>query len=207
MNSYLTPAGYGTAEIVEKRSRFIGQVWPAETEEAARGRLEEARKQYHDARHNCWCWLLRDGQMRYGDDGEPQGSAGQPMLNVFRASGVNDVCCVVTRYFGGVLLGTGGLARAYAAAAKEALAAAGVQTMALWQSLRLRCPYPLYDRVCRLLDTAGAVTEDTDFGAEVAFSLLAPPERTQELLAALRELSGGTVVPELGPCSFRGAKL
>ena len=82
MTEYLTPAAYGTDELTEKRSRFIGQVWPVETEEAARARIEETKKRYYDARHNCWCYVLRSGAVRYSDDGEPQGTAGQPMLNV-----------------------------------------------------------------------------------------------------------------------------
>ena len=204
MSAFLTPADLGEAEIVEKRSRFIGRVWRTETEEEARARIEETKKRHYDARHNCWCWLLRDGRMRYSDDGEPQGTAGQPMLNVFRSAQVLDVCCVVTRYFGGVLLGAGGLVRAYSAAAKAALDAAGIQTMATWQSLSLRCPYPLYERLCRLLESAGAVTENADFGADIAFSLLLPAEGTEDFLAALRELSGGSVVPELGERCFRG---
>ena len=114
MESYLVPGEYGEAELVEKRSRFIGQVWRVETEEEARERVEQVRKKYHDARHHCWCYLLREGGvLRYSDDGEPQGTAGQPMLNVFQKEGVANAVCVVTRYFGGILLGAGGLTRAY----------------------------------------------------------------------------------------------
>ena len=112
MTEYLTPAAYGTDELTEKRYRFIGQVWKTETEEDARAHIEETRKRYYDARHNCWCYVLRSGAVRYSDDGEPQGTAGQPMLNVFQSAGITDVCCVVTRDFGGVLLGAGGLVRA-----------------------------------------------------------------------------------------------
>lgn len=114
MDSYLVPRGYGQAELVEKRSRFIGQVWRVETEEEARARIEEVRRRYHDARHHCFCYVLREGGvLRYGDDGEPQGTAGQPMLNVFLKEEVTNAVCVVTRYFGGVLLGAGGLTRIY----------------------------------------------------------------------------------------------
>ena len=101
MESYLVPCGYGEAEFVEKRSRFIGQLWRVETEEEARAHIEEVRKQYHDARHHCFCYVLREGNiLRYGDDGEPQGTAGQPMLNVFLKEEVTNAVCVVTRYFG-----------------------------------------------------------------------------------------------------------
>ena len=108
MTEYYIPTQAGEAELVEKRSRFIGHVWRVESEEEARARIEEMKKRYYDARHNCWCYLLREGPVRYSDDGEPQGTAGQPMLNVFQREEVTNVCCVVTRYFGGILLGAGG---------------------------------------------------------------------------------------------------
>ena len=97
MTKYYLPAGYGTAEHVEKKSRFIGQVWPVRTEAEAREKIEAVKKQYHDARHNCWCFALRDGTLRYSDDGEPQGTAGQPMLEVLTRQGVTDAVIVVTQ--------------------------------------------------------------------------------------------------------------
>ena len=127
MTEYYIPTGHSEAELVEKRSRFIGQVWRVETEEEARERVEQVRKKYHDARHHCWCYLLREGGvLRYSDDGEPQGTAGQPMLNVFLKEEVTNAVCVVTRYFGGILLGAGGLTRAYGSTAKLALDGAGL---------------------------------------------------------------------------------
>ena len=126
MIEYYIPTQHSQTELVEKRSRFIGQVWRVSSEEEARARIEETKKKRYDARHNCWCYRLREGGVeRYSDDGEPQGTAGQPMLNVFQRENVNDVVCVVTRYFGGILLGAGGLVRAYSAAAKDALDGAG----------------------------------------------------------------------------------
>ena len=123
--SYYVPVDAGEAEFTEKRSHFLGHVRRVETEAEARAFLDEMRKKYYDARHNCWCYVLHEGGVvRYGDDGEPQGTAGQPMLNVFQREGVENVVCVVTRYFGGVLLGAGGLTRAYAKSAKDALDAA-----------------------------------------------------------------------------------
>lgn len=105
MTEYYIPTQASESEFVEKRSRFIGHVWRVETEEEARAHIEEMKKRYYDARHNCWCYIIKDGPVRYSDDGEPQGTAGQPMLNVFQREGVVNVCCVVTRYFGGILLG------------------------------------------------------------------------------------------------------
>ena len=113
MSEYFVPAGSGEAEFVEKRSSFLGHVRFVETEDAARDFINEMKKKHYDARHNCWCYIIRGGAVRYSDDGEPQGTAGLPMLEVFKREGVENVVCVVTRYFGGVLLGTGGLLRAY----------------------------------------------------------------------------------------------
>ena len=102
-------------------------------QEEARARIEEIRKKHYDARHHCWCYRIREGGVeRYSDDGEPQGTAGQPMLNVFQREGVTNVCCVVTRYFGGILLGAGGLVRAYTQSAKDALDAAGISVVRRW---------------------------------------------------------------------------
>ena len=107
MTEYLVPYANAESEFEEKRSRFISHVFLVESEAEARARIDEMKKKYYDARHNCWCFVLHDGTVRYGDDGEPQGTAGIPMLEVFRRAGVTNVVCVVTRYFGGVLLGSG----------------------------------------------------------------------------------------------------
>ena len=194
MESYLVPFGPGEAEFVEKRSRFIGQVWPVDSEEEARRRIEETRRRHHDARHNCWCYVLRDGNvLRYSDDGEPQGTAGQPMLNVFVKEGVTNVCCVVTRYFGGILLGAGGLTRAYGGTAKLALDAAGVSRMRLWSTLAVPCSYALYERMRLLTEQSGGVIADTDFGADVVLSVLMPSELVERFRANVTELSAGGV--------------
>ena len=126
MTTYRVPFENGESAFTEKRSRFISHIWRVETEAEARERIEEMKKRYYDARHNCWCYLLQEGGVvRYSDDGEPQGTAGQPMLNVFQRESVTNVCCVVTRYFGGVLLGAGGLTRAYTKGAKDPVDAVG----------------------------------------------------------------------------------
>ena len=201
---YLTPAGEGSSEYVEKKSRFLGQLFPVSSEEEAKARLEAVKKERYDARHHCWCYILRGGQKRYSDDGEPQGTAGQPMLNLLEREGVEDVFCVVTRYFGGTLLGTGGLVRAYSTAAKEALCDAGVNEMRQWASLRVQTPYNLYDRVRLEAEKLGAVFENTDYGAEITLSLLLPEETLEGFAAALRELSAGRLVPEKNGSVFRG---
>ena len=135
MEQFLVPAGEGASEYMEKKSRFLGLITPVTTEAEARARLEAVKKQEYDARHNCWAYILHSGQKRYSDDGEPQGTAGQPILNVLEREGVQDVLCVVTRYFGGILLGAGGLCRAYTKAAKDALDDAGISELRPWSVL------------------------------------------------------------------------
>ena len=196
MTEYYRPTGYGTAEHVEKKSRFIGQVWPVKTEAEAREKIEAVKKTHYDARHNCWCYLLRDGTLRYSDDGEPQGTAGQPMLEVFAKQGVTDAVCVVTRYFGGILLGTGGLARAYTKGAKDALAAAGISVERLWDRLLVVCDYSRYEPIRQETLRMGGVIEDTDFGADVTLTVLTPKAVTEDYLARLVELSAGRIEGE-----------
>jgi len=195
--TYFVPCAEAESEFTEKRSRFIGRVCRVETEAEARAYIEKIKKQHYDARHNCWCYILHEGNVvRYGDDGEPQGTAGQPMLNVFQREGVENAVCVVTRYFGGVLLGAGGLTRAYAKSAKDALDAAGKARMTRWTRLCVRVPYPLFERLTRLIESHGGVAEGSDYGADVAVTLRLPRERAEAFSAALTELSGGGIVPE-----------
>ena len=199
MTEYYVPTKASEAELTEKRSTFIGHVWPVETEEEARVRIDEMKKKYHDARHNCWCYLLKDGPVRYSDDGEPQGTAGQPMLGVFQKEGVTNVCCVVTRYFGGILLGAGGLVRAYTQSAKDALDAAGISVVRRWVELAVDCPYSYLDRVkqeCTALD--GAVGE-IEYAAAVTVHALLPEGNAAAFAARMTELSAGTFAAvELG---------
>lgn len=204
MTEYYLPTGYGTAEFVEKKSRFIGEIWPVSTEEEARQRVADVKKKYHDARHSCWCFLLRDGTIRYSDDGEPQGTAGQPMLEVFSRAGITDCVCVVTRYFGGVLLGTGGLVRAYTKSAKDALDAAGITVERLWERLLVPCSYGQFEKVRQETQRHGGVIEDTDYGADIMLTVLTPEGSTQAYLEGLTELSAGTIEGEKLEQVFRG---
>ena len=204
MTEYYLPTRYGTAEFVEKKSRFIGEIWPVSTEEEARQRVADVKKKYHDARHSCWCFLLRDGMIRYSDDGEPQGTAGQPMLEVFSRAGITDCVCVVTRYFGGVLLGTGGLVRAYTRSAKDALDAAGITVERLWDRLLVPCSYGQFEKVRQETQRHGGVIEDTDYGADIMLTVLTPEGSTQAYLEGLTELSAGTIEGEKLEQVFRG---
>ena len=207
MTEYYLPTGYGTAEHVEKKSRFIGQVWPVRTEAEAREKIEAVKKQHHDARHNCWCYALRDGTLRYSDDGEPQGTAGQPMLEVLRGQGVTDAVIVVTRYFGGILLGTGGLARAYTKGARDALSVAGISVERLWDRLLVACSYSLYDLIRQETERCGGVIEDTDYGAGVTLTVLTPEDATADYLRRLTELTAGKLEAEQLDQVFRAVKV
>ncbi len=193
MTEYYIPTGNSETEFVEKRSRFIGHVWRVETEEEARARIEEMKKKYYDARHNCWCYIIKDGPVRYSDDGEPQGTAGQPMLNVFQREGVENVVCVVTRYFGGILLGAGGLVRAYTQSAKDALDAAGISVVRRWVAMEVPCTYGLFERMRLEIAAFDGVIENVDYGADVVLSALLPEERAEEFAAHVLDVTAGTV--------------
>ena len=191
MSGYIVPFETAESEFTEKRSRFISHIWRVETEEEARSRIEEMKKKYYDARHNCWCYLLHDGPVRYSDDGEPQGTAGQPMLNVFQREEVTNVCCVVTRYFGGILLGAGGLTRAYAKGAKDALDAAGICRMSLWTEWEIPCTYPLFERMKLTVESCGGVVRDAEYGADIVLHAAFPSGGAEQFASRLTELSAG----------------
>ena len=194
MSDYLVPFSDARSEFVEKRSRFITNLWRVSTEAEARARVEEMKKKYYDARHNCWCYLLRQGGVvRYSDDGEPQGTAGQPMLNVFQREEVWNVCCVATRYFGGVLLGAGGLTRAYAKGAKDALDAAGIARMSLWTLWDVPCTYPLFERVKLDIAACGGTVRDVEYGAEPVIRAAFPAGGAEAFAPLLTERSAGTL--------------
>lgn len=194
MSEYLVPFEDAESEFTEKRSRFISHIWRVETEAEARAHIEEMKKRYYDARHNCWCYLIRQGGVvRYSDDGEPQGTAGQPMLNVFVREEVTNVCCVVTRYFGGILLGAGGLTRAYAKGAKDALDAAGISRMSLWTLWDIPCTYPLYERVKLEVESCGGVVRSADYGADILLRGAFPASGAERFAPRLTELSAGSL--------------
>ena len=207
MTEYYIPTQASETEFVEKRSRFIGHVWRVDSEEEARARIEEMKKRYYDARHNCWCYLIKDGPVRYSDDGEPQGTAGQPMLNVFQREGVVNVVCVVTRYFGGILLGSGGLVRAYSKAAALALEAAGRARMAEWRLVEVSCGYPQFERVRRLLADFGAQEQNSAFGAQVELAALLPIESAETFAGRLVDVTAGSALCRLGGSVFRPQKI
>ena len=194
---FRVPFGPSESEFVEKRSRFISHLWPVETEEEAQTHIREMKSKYYDARHNCWCYLIGKNVMRYSDDGEPQGTAGQPMLKVFERENVTNVCCVVTRYFGGILLGAGGLTRAYSQGAKDALVAAGAATMGLWSQVAVPCTYALFERVKLEIAALGGVIDDTEYGADICLYVSMMADTVEPLQKRLTELSSGSLKLEV----------
>ena len=191
MDSYRIPTKSGASEYVDKRSRFLGLVQPVGSEDEARAVIAACKKQYHDARHNCWCYLLRDGTERYSDDGEPAKTAGTPALEVLQHSGLTDLIVVVTRYFGGVLLGTGGLVRAYTTATARALENAEVVTVRSVIELSVTVDYSLYERASLLIQGAGAKLAEPEFTDRVALRWQMPEGTEGPLLEQLRELTRG----------------
>ena len=193
MDEYLVPTQYGEDEFVEKKSRFIGRVWPVETEEEALARIQQMKKQHYDATHNCWAYIIRDGAVRFSDDGEPGGTAGMPMIQVLQREGLHNIVCVVTRYFGGILLGAGGRARAYTKGAKIAVDAAGKSMKRVWSVLYVPCPYSFYERVKLEVEAFGGMIRNTDFGAEVELEILVPQAQAQPFLDRLIDISSANV--------------
>ena len=193
MDEYLVPTGYGEAEFIEKKSRFIGHVWCVESEEEALSKIQEMKKQHYDASHNCWAYVIRDGAMRFSDDGEPGGTAGNPMMQVLQREQLYNVVCVVTRYFGGILLGAGGLVRAYTKGAKIAIDAAGKSMKRVWTVLYLPCPYTYYERVKLEVAAFEGVIRDTQFGAEVELEILIAEPMRDAFLEKLTDLTSATV--------------
>lgn len=194
MKEFKIPLGYGKAEFIEKRSRFIGRVWHTQTEDKALSRIREMREKHWDATHNVYAYIIKSGGiMRFSDDGEPQGTSGIPVLNVFRSGEIFDCCCVVTRYFGGTLLGAGGLVRAYSHTAKLALDAAETGVMSPWSRSLISCTYSQFERVRGEIEVLGGIIENTDFGSDIAIECIIPEIKQEKLENSLTDLSAGTI--------------
>lgn len=187
---YTTLEGEGEAEFVEKKSVFISHAKPIASEEDAQAYIKRLKHQYADARHNVWAYMMK-GEIvaRYSDDGEPQGTAGVPVLDTIRKSGVTDAVVVVTRYFGGILLGAGGLVRAYSHSAKLALEAAHIITYEQYNELALDCNYSDYQRYLAELPRFGVITDDTVFTDRVLIRFAIKATLTDDLLLRVKEMS------------------
>ena len=196
---YKTVYEGGEGEIVEKKSRFIATVRPVETEEEALAFIEEMKKKYWDARHNCSAYVLGERQelMRCSDDGEPSQTAGKPMMDVLTGAGLTNVAVVVTRYFGGILLGAGGLVRAYSHGAKIAVDAASRKLMTTCVLLEMQMDYSFYGKVNYLLPNYVCRVEDTDFGAVVSMKVLFKKDESERFIKEVTELSAALIVPQV----------
>ena len=184
-------------EFVINKSRFIGHGAPTETEEEALAFLKEMREKYKDATHNCYAYIigLNMGTMRYSDDGEPGGTAGMPIIEVMKARGVTNCAVVVTRYFGGVLLGAGGLVRAYTKGAVAALDAAGVGVMHPTKRVLVDVPYPLFDRFEHMLKSEPVLVEDKSFAESITFTITVKEKDAPAFAESVARLSDGKIEP------------
>lgn len=198
MDSYRTVRQAAESRFTEKKSEFIGQVTPCETWEEALSFVEEARKKYPDARHHVSAFINRERNIqRFDDDGEPKGTGGIPMLEVLKKEELSGVCVVVTRYFGGILLGAGGLARAYARGARDAVAAAGICRFVPVYEMEIEVPYPLFSKVEFELNARKFRMTGKHFGEGVVLELLAEEREKEGLVALLSDLSGGKITPKI----------
>ena len=194
---YTTIEREAVAEFEEKRSVFIGHALPVKTEEEAAAFIKELKSKYRDATHNVFAYVLGDGTVqRYSDDGEPQGTAGTPVLDVIRKSGCTDTAVVVTRYFGGTLLGAGGLVRAYSHAAKLALDEAHVITYEKYVVLKLVCSYSDYGKYISETERFGLINDGVDFAENVTLNLAVKSTRLSEFEKLISDSSNGKLVPE-----------
>lgn len=193
---FRTVAREAETEIEEKRSVFITAVRRVATEEEAMAFVKERKKKHPDARHTVFAYVLRKGAARYSDDSEPTGTAGMPTLEAIRRTGLEDVVVATTRYFGGILLGAGGLTRTYGASAHAGLAAAGVAEYVPFGYYLLDCTYADYQKIQPELPRLGAREEGTDFTDRVAISVALPAELGEGLCARVVELTAGRCVPQ-----------
>lgn len=194
LQKYITIKEYACPEFVERRSRFIGYINPVTTEAEALEFINSIRAKHWDATHNVYAYVLREqNTCRYSDDNEPQGTAGMPVLDVIRKSGLTDVCIVVTRYFGGILLGGGGLVRAYSHSASLAVEAAGMLLMRGCAMCTLECTYNQYGRLSSLVPENGGTVDNADFSDKVTLSFHIPTEELQRLQKLVTDATSGTV--------------
>ena len=189
MDEYLTLLSEGSDEYIVQKSRFLCDAGPVRSEEEALAFLQRRKQRYRDATHHCYAYVIGEnaGIIRYSDDGEPGGTAGLPMMEVIRARQVVNCCVVITRYFGGILLGAGGLVRAYSHSCALALDSAGVARMCLSQRMMVSVPYPLWDKVSYLLNLLPVRTEETVFGSSVDLILLMKEKDTRQVLSRLTQ--------------------
>ena len=193
---YITVKGYGEARFEEKKSVFIGYCEHVTNEEEALSFVKKIKEKHRDATHNCYGYVMKGGILcRYSDDGEPQGTAGKPILDMLVKSGIDDVCVVVTRYFGGTLLGTGGLVHAYSLGAKMAVEAAGIAQFENYVVLKVACSYSDYQRVGLELERCDAIIDNTDYSDVVSVQFAVKDKFAEEITRKISEITSGKNVP------------
>ena len=202
----LLEGAVATGEVVDRRSRFIAQLTAVQSERDAETFVADVRARHHDARHNVPAWVLSDGRERCSDDGEPQRTAGMPVLEVLRSEGLADVCCVVTRYFGGTLLGPGGLVRAYTSATQEAVKAAREDGLVVRRTLVVPVvcviPYSAYGRAERLVGECAGKVSDSIFAEDVQLTCVFAAGDEDRFVSAMRELAAGEELCRVGEPRF-----
>ncbi len=190
--NYFTIYEPAEASFIEKKSEFIGYIAPVKTNDEAVEFIGKIKAMHRKARHNVYAYILRhDNISRYSDDGEPQGTAGTPVLEVLQKRGLTDVCIVVTRYFGGILLGGGGLIRAYSHAASIACDAAKIMDMRLCHRMKINADYGLYGKISYILPNFDVITVNSDFGSSVTLEILVQNEMLPSLIKELTEITNG----------------
>ncbi|MCM1170577.1 MAG: YigZ family protein [Clostridium sp.] len=200
LDSYITLIKGGEGEITEKKSRFIGVAHPVLTEEEAYAFIEGIRKKHYGARHNCFAFSVGEDNplLRFSDDGEPQGTAGKPILEVISGSGIHNICIVITRYFGGILLGTGGLVRAYTDAARAAVAASETKLMQRIFPVEIKTNYTDMGKLQYILNESGINICDTVFEDNVIFKAEIPVGKKDEIVNKITEATSARAVITLG---------
>ncbi len=208
-DTYITVRRKAQDEITVQKSRFIGYAAPCGTEDEALAFLRMIRETHRDARHHCYAYIigLNAGIMRYSDDGEPGGTAGLPMMDVLKNAKAVNCCVVVVRYFGGVLLGTGGLVRAYTQGCKAALEAAGLIRMERSEMIRCRLAYPVWNTVQYALQRMPVQTENVEYSADVSFMLIARKKDSEAVALQLRNLTEGRIECETVAEEYRAWEL
>lgn len=197
-DSYRTVSREAQTLMIEKKSKFISNVCPVDNEEDAIAYLNKIRSKYPDATHNVYAYVIDENNIfRYSDDGEPSGTAGMPVLDTIRKAGLVDVIVVVTRYFGGTLLGTGGLVHAYGASAKQGLLESGIVTRSLCDIVDVRVDYTLVGKMQYKIASDGYILEDTVYENEVTFKICSPIENTERLINEITDLTNGKAVCEI----------
>lgn len=200
---YRTVAAPASAELVEKRSRFIATVKPVQSEDEALEFLEALKKKYWDSRHNVYAYIIEKNNIqRYSDDGEPAGTAGVPVLDMIKKEGLCNLIVVVTRYFGGILLGTGGLVHAYSKSAKMGIEAAGPVTMVLCREVKISCDYSLLGKVQNEILNQGLKISETDYQTAVCVNVLVPVSVVESFSATMIDKTNGKISIELGETGY-----